>query len=358
MVKSLLYSPEVLGGLSILTQGLAGKSPEVVVPSLMQGVQTASAMSKFEDEEDKKKFIEQYKDQVPKAEMELFLYDPELYIKNRVYTKAVKSDFVNFKDLNSDDDNSVKMFDITSTEGKANLKIFRNEVVDGEKRNVIETPSMDKSSDLDIEKSNKKDVQKKIIDAYEQQDNIENMKLLFQPEFSTYLGKSKALVASELQKLGIKTPKEITDFLNLRSEWEMSVNAFFDTYRKYVTGVAASPQELKIIEKSVPNKNDAPSVFLAKIKLQEIKNQQIIDRNNAFMELGVGEITRNKDNEPTGKYKEFLEKNKLSVTKEEAVSLVTDLTNAGYTDQAIGLKIRQIFGKENEDKVLTMLGLK
>ena len=40
MVKSLLYSPEVLGGLSILTQGLAGKSPEVVMPSLMQGVQT------------------------------------------------------------------------------------------------------------------------------------------------------------------------------------------------------------------------------------------------------------------------------------------------------------------------------
>ena len=48
MVKSLLYSPEVLGGLSILTQGLAGKSPDVVMPSLMQGVQTASAMSKFQ----------------------------------------------------------------------------------------------------------------------------------------------------------------------------------------------------------------------------------------------------------------------------------------------------------------------
>ena len=355
MVKSLLYSPEVLGGLSILTQGLAGKSPEVVVPSLMQGVQTASAMSKFEDEEDKKKFIEQYKDQVPKAEMELFLYDPELYIKNRVYTKAVKSDFVNFKDQVSGD---VKMFDITSTEGKANLKIFRNEVVNGEKRNVIEVPSMDKSSDLDIEKTNKKDVQKKIIDAYEQKDNLETMEALFQDEFSTYYGKSKAVVAGILQKAGIKTPEEITNFLNLRSEWEMSVNAFFDTYRKYVTGVAASPQELAIIEKSVPNKNDPPSVFRAKIKLQKIKNQQIIDRNNAFMELGVGEITRNKDNEPTGKYKEFLEKNKLEVTKEEAISLVTDLTNAGYTDQAIGLKIRQIFGKENEDKVLTMLGLK
>ena len=357
MVKSLLYSPEVLGGLSILTQGLAGKSPEVVMPSIMQGVQTSSAMSKLDDEEEKKKFIKKYLKTVPKEDQDLFLFDPQLYIKNREYKekKFVKADFVNFKDQNS---GQVRMFNTTTKEGLANLKIFRNEVVDGEKRNVIEVPSMDKSSDLDIEKSNKKDVQKKIIDAYEQKDNLETMEALFQDEFSTYYGKSKAVVAGILQKAGIKTPQEITNFLNLRSEWEMSVNAFFDTYRKYVTGVAASPQELAIIEKSVPNKNDPPSVFRAKIKLQKIKNQQIIDRNNAFMELGVGEITRNKDNEPTGKYKEFLEKNKLSVTKEEAVSLVTDLTNAGYTDQAIGLKIRQIFGKENEDKVLTMLGLK
>jgi len=354
MVKSLLYSPEVLGGLSILTQGLAGKSPEVVMPSLMQGVQTASAMTKFEDEEDKQKFIKQYLKTVPKEDQPLFLYDPQLYIKNREYKekKFVKADFVNFKDLNNEAD--VRMFDITTKEGLANLKIFRNE----EGRNVIEVPSMDKSEDLKIEKSNKKDVQKKIIDAMEQKDNLETMEALFQDEFSTYLGKSKAVVAGILQKAGIKTPEEITNFLNLRSEWEMSVNAFFDTYRKYVTGVAASPQELKIIEKSVPNKNDPPSVFRAKIKLQKIKNQQIIDRNNAFMELGVGEITRNKNNEPTGKYKEFLEKNKLEVTKKEAVSLVTDLAKAGYTDQAIGLKIRQIFGKENEDKVLTMLGLK
>ena len=140
MVKSLLYSPEVLGGLSILTQGLAGKSPEGVMPSLMQGVQTASAMSKFEDEEDKKKFIGKYKSQVPENEMDLFLYDPELYIKNRVYTKPVKSDFTNFKDLVSGE---VKMFDINSVEGKAKLKEFRNK----EGANVIEVPGMDKSSD-------------------------------------------------------------------------------------------------------------------------------------------------------------------------------------------------------------------
>ena len=354
MVKSLLYSPEVLGGLSILTQGLAGKSPEVVVPSLMQGVQTASAMSKFEDEEDKKKFIEQYKDQVPKAEMELFLYDPELYIKNRVYTKAVKSDFVNFKDQVTGD---VKMFDITSTEGKANLKIFRNEVVNGEKRNVIEVPSMDKSSDLDSKKS-KGEIEKKLMTAYEARDLLENMDVLFESEFATYVGKTKAFVAAEAQKMGFETSQELNNFLSRRAEWEASVNQYFDAYRKYVTGVAAGEKEIKLIQKSVPNRDDAPSVFRAKIKLQKIKNEQIIKRNEACKELGIGEITRDGNHNPTGKYKEFLEKNKLTVTKKEAISLVTDLTNAGYSDKAIGLKIRQIFGKENEDKVLTMLGLK
>ena len=350
MVKSLLYSPEVLGGLSILTQGLAGKSPEVVVPSLMQGVQTASAMSKFEDEEDKKKFIEQYKDQVPKAEMELFLYDPELYIKNRVYTKPGKADFVNFKDMNSDD---VKMFNIGSKDGLAKLQQFRSE----EGRNVIEVPGQDKSSDLDSKKS-KGEIEKKLMTAYEARDLLENMDVLFESEFATYVGKTKAFVASEAQKMGFETSQELNNFLARRAEWEASVNQYFDAYRKYVTGVAAGEKEIKLIQKSVPNRDDAPSVFRAKIKLQKIKNEQIIKRNEAYKELGIGEITRDGNNNPTGKYKEFLEKNKLTVTKEEAISLVTDLTNAGYSDKAIGLKIRQIFGKENEDKVLTMLGLK
>ena len=350
MVKSLLYSPEVLGGLSILTQGLAGKSPEVVMPSLMQGVQTASAMSKFEDEEDKKKFIEKYKSQVPENEMDLFLYDPELYIKNRVYTKPVKSDFTNFKDLVSGE---VKMFDINSVEGKAKLKEFRNK----EGANVIEVPGMDKSSDLDSKKS-KGEIEKKLMTAYEARDLLENMDVLFESEFATYVGKTKAFVAAEAQKMGFETSQELNNFLARRAEWEASVNQYFDAYRKYVTGVAAGEKEIKLIQKSVPNRDDAPSVFRAKIKLQKIKNEQIIKRNEAYKELGIGEITRDGNNNPTGKYKEFLQKNKLTVTKEEAISLVTDLKAGGYSDKAINLKIRQIFGKENEDLVLQHLGLK
>ena len=350
MVKSLLYSPEVLGGLSILTQGLAGKSPEVVMPSLMQGVQTASAMSKFEDEEDKKKFIEQYKDQVPESEMDLFLYDPELYIKNRVYVKPVKSDFVNFTDINSGD---VKMFDINSTDGKAKLKAFRSE--DG--RNVIETPTMDKSEDLSKKSKNK--AQEKVLTAIEMDGLLEVMEVLHDDKFSTYVGKSQAVVAELVNKSGLfKNSEDMNNFMVRRAEWEAAVQQYFNAYRKNITGVAAGEKEIKLLENSVPNVNDTPAVFKAKGKLQRALNNTVMRRNKEFLELDIGEITRDKNNKPTGKYKEYLENNKIKVTEDIARPYVTDLIKIGYNDDQIVLKIKQAFGQENVEDVLTMLGLK
>ena len=350
MVKSLLYSPEVLGGLSILTQGLAGKSPEVVMPSLMQGVQTASAMSKFEDEEDKKKFIEQYKSQVPENEMDLFLYDPQLYIKNRVYTKPVKSDFVNFTDIVSGD---VKMFDINSTDGKAKLKAFRSE--DG--RNVIETPTMDKSEDLSKKSKNK--AQEKVLTAIEMDGLLEVMEVLHDDKFSTYVGKSQAVVAELVNKSGLfKNSEDMNNFMVRRAEWEAAVQQYFNAYRKNITGVAAGEKEIKLLENSVPNVNDTPAVFKAKVKLQRALNNTVMRRNKEFLELDIGEITRDKENKPTGKYKEYLENNKIKITEDIARPYVTDLIKIGYNDDQIILKIKQAFGQENVEDVLTMLGLK
>ena len=350
MVKSLLYSPEVLGGLSILTQGLAGKSPEVVVPSLMQGVQTASAMSKFEDEEDKKKFIEQYKDQVPKAEMELFLYDPELYIKNRVYTKPGKADFVNFKDMNSDD---VKMFNIGSKDGLAKLQQFRSE----EGRNVIEVPGQDKSSDLSKKSKNK--AQEKVLTAIEMDGLLEVMEVLHDDRFSTYVGKSQAVVAELISKSGIFTnSKDAESFMIKRAEWEAAVQQYFNAYRKNITGVAAGEKEIKLLENSVPNVNDTPAVFKAKVKLQRALNNATMKRNKEFLDLDIGQITRDKNNKPTGKYKEYLEKNKIKITEDIARPYVTDLMKLNYNDAQIELKIKQAFGEENVEDILKMLGLK
>ena len=55
--KGLLYSPEVLGGIGLLTAGLSGGSPDKALPSLLQGMQTAAMFRKQEDEEDRKSVV-------------------------------------------------------------------------------------------------------------------------------------------------------------------------------------------------------------------------------------------------------------------------------------------------------------
>tara|TARA_Y100000389_G_scaffold37566_1_gene31918 strand:- start:22170 stop:23237 length:1068 start_codon:yes stop_codon:yes gene_type:complete len=348
--KGLLYSPEVLGGLSVLTQGLAGKTPDVVMPSLIQGVQTASAFSKLEDEEEKRKFIALYEKNVPDSDKALFRYNPELYIKNREYAKREKNSFINFKDLNSGD---VKMFDVSTNIGRQKLKIFRSE--DG--RNVIQVPSQDKSTDLS--KKATTDAEKKVLTAIEMDGLLEVMEVLHDDKFSTYLGKSQAVVGELVSKSGIFTnQKDIETFMIRRAEWEAAVQQYFNAYRKNITGVAAGEKEIKLLENSVPNVNDPPAVFKAKVKLQRQLNNMAMQRNKEFLDLGIGKITRDKDNKPTGKYKEYLQKNKLKITEDVARPYVTDLVATGYSDAQIKLKIKQAFGQENVEEILTMLGLK
>jgi RsmE family RNA methyltransferase len=55
--KGLLYSPEVLGGIGLLTAGLSGSAPSAALPSLIQGMQTASLFKKQKSADEKQKLI-------------------------------------------------------------------------------------------------------------------------------------------------------------------------------------------------------------------------------------------------------------------------------------------------------------
>jgi len=346
MVKSLLYSPEVLGGLSILTQGLAGKSPEVVMPSLMQGVQTASAMSKFEDEEDKKKFIEKYKDQVPESDMDLYLYDPQLYIKNREYAKPVKANIMNFMSKNGKENRSL---DISTAIGKAESNKMMAEGWTKTARTVTgDTESFGKkakaSSDTKIQNAIKLDAQ------------LEGIEMLHDPRFSTYYGMADAKFAEVMEKLNFKNSKERQIFMVKRGEWESSVQQYFADYRKAITGVAAGEKEIKLLEASVANVNDAPSVFIRKIRLSRALMKQVVERNRVFKSDG-GMATFDDKGKPTGKYKEFLSKpeNQIQINKEIVIPFIQDLQYYEYTKKQIDYKIKQYFGVGAIEKINKML---
>jgi len=245
------------------------------------------------------------------------------------------------------------MFDVSTSIGRQKLKMFRSE--DG--RNVIQVPSQDKSTDLS--KKATTDAEKKVLTAIEMDGLLEVMEVLHDDKFSTYLGKSQAVVGELVSKSGIFTnQKDIETFMIRRAEWEAAVQQYFNAYRKNITGVAAGEKEIKLLENSVPNVNDPPAVFKAKVKLQRQLNNMAMQRNKEFLDLGIGKITRDKDNKPTGKYKEYLQKNKLKITEDVARPYVTDLVATGYSDAQIKLKIKQAFGQENVEEILTMLGLK
>ena len=63
--KGLLYSPEVLGGIGLLTSGLSGGSPDKALPSLLQGMQTASLFKKQKTEKMKKPLTKRHNNKKP-----------------------------------------------------------------------------------------------------------------------------------------------------------------------------------------------------------------------------------------------------------------------------------------------------
>ena len=123
--KGLLYSPEVLGGIGLLTQGLSGASPGVALPSMMQGMKTASMFSAMEKEEEKKRLIEQYADKVPEDQKALFKAFPLEYLKKYEFAKDKAAKFQTF--MNADgglDDNSASFFSISSASSSVSISFI------------------------------------------------------------------------------------------------------------------------------------------------------------------------------------------------------------------------------------------
>ena len=84
--KGLLYSPEVLGGIGLLTAGLSGQNPSAALPMLTQGMKTAAMFNAMEKEEEKKKLIKEYESQVPEDQKALFKAFPLEWLKKNKFT--------------------------------------------------------------------------------------------------------------------------------------------------------------------------------------------------------------------------------------------------------------------------------
>ena len=131
-----------------------------------------------------------------------------------------------------------------------------------------------------------------------------------------------------------------------KGSWEAANQQFFNAYRKEITGVAAGEKEIAFLEQSVPNVNDAPAVYMAKVKLQKQLTQKIIDRNKEFLATGFKQTLDDKGL-PTGKYKEFLEANQIKPTASQVIDYAKELSVLKYDNKQMNFLLNQTFGVGN-----------
>jgi hypothetical protein len=82
----------VMTGLEMIQGGMTGKPIEqTLLPAFKSGLTTTTAVEKVKASKRKRDYINKYKDQVPKKDMELFLAFPEKYISAMLSEKLRKT---------------------------------------------------------------------------------------------------------------------------------------------------------------------------------------------------------------------------------------------------------------------------
>ena len=290
--KGLLYSPEVLGGIGLLTSGLAGGSPNQALPSLLQGMQTASMFRKMEDEEEKRQFIKDYEDQVPEEDKAAFRAFPKEYVSKYLFAKdkALKTKTIV-------KDGVYKTVDVTNKTGQ---KTFSNLINDG----WVESSVTTKGSEAGLTKKSQGSTEQTIMSGQQLLNNLTLQEVLFQDEFLKIGGKAKYTYLKGLEVAGKELKPEEKAYIADYSEWQQTNLQYFNNYRKEITGVAAGEKEIGWLQESIPSEKDTPTTYKAKVKNQIRIQKSLIENAEKFRATG-GKVYETNDKGERVYSKEF-----------------------------------------------------
>ena len=288
--KGLLYSPEVLGGIGLLTAGLSGSAPSAALPSLIQGMQTASMFKKQKSADEKAQYIKDYEDQVPPDQLAAFKAFPEEWVKQNLFAKdktmATKT-FVKKGEY--------KTVNVTGKVGQANADSLIE-------KGWVESPVKANAANADsLQKSVKTKVQTTLLSGEQLLENLTLQEIQFQPEFLTAKGKIRYEFLKKKEfVLGDKAnlSKEDEAYLSNYSSWQQTNLQYFNQYRKEITGVAAGEKEMGWLQASIPSEKDTPTTYAAKLKNQISIQKQVMENAKRFQATKGAELyTTNADGE-------------------------------------------------------------
>ncbi len=325
--KGLLYSPEVLGGIGLLTAGLSGGSPDKALPSLLQGMQTAALFRKQEDEDEKQRLIKEYADQVPADQKNAFLIAPKQWLDKNVFAKDKAAKFQIF----ANKDGLEETVNLSTSSGLA-----KGEELAAKGYFPI-TKSLNAKDAESLSKKTTGKLEETITGGEDLLVNLKSQELQFKDEFLTTSGKIKYKFLLEKDRVADITNKPLSNderaYLNSYSRWQQTNLQYFNQYRKLITGVAAGEKEIGWLQESIPSEKDTPTTFRAKLKNQIRIQESLIENAKKFR------ATKGKIYNDNGEYsKEYLEylKGKVKPTGEYLEDLVKSMKiDNGYDAETI-----------------------
>lgn len=275
--KGLLYSPEVLGGIGLLTAGLSGQNPGAALPMLTQGMKTAAMFQAMEEEEEKRKFKKQFASQVPEEDKALFNAFPLEYIKNKKFKKAQKPNLVTLK---SPDGKDIRSLNLSNPNDQVTLEELLAKNYTEFKQNVT-------ASDVSgLSKGTKTNLEKSILGADKLLGQLKATEAMFKDEFLTIGGKVRYQKLLLLDKANVPLNQEDAAYLRSYSAWDQNNLQYFNQYRKEITGVAAGEKEIAWLEASIPSSKDTQTTYRAKMKNQIRIQTELLEKAKAYKESG------------------------------------------------------------------------
>jgi len=342
--KGLLYSPEVLGGIGLLTAGLSGRAPDSALPMMMQGMKTASMFRAMEEEEEKRRLIKEYADQVPEDQQKLFKAFPKLYLEKNVFAKDKAAKFQTFMNA----DGKKKTINVSTKSGLAEATLLTEQGW-----NQI-SQSITGKSTSDLTMKSKGSTEEMIIKGTDLLANLETQELLFNDEFLTWKGvaKYKALLAKDKASNITNVPlsNDEKQYINSYSAWQQTNLQYFNDYRKLITGVAAGEKEIGWLQESIPSEKDTPNTYRAKLKNQIRIQKQLIENAQKFKATG-GKLY-NENGEYSKEYVNYL-KGKIRPGGEYLEERMKDYKiNNGYDNETIINLLNKEFQGINWQEIL------
>lgn len=128
---------------------------------------------------------------------------------------------------------------------------------------------------------------------YEALHQLEEVKNAYADEFLTYAGQAKGFFDKIKEKAGGTLSEDDKKFVAQKKKFDQRVNQFFNTYKKLITGAAASEKEIASLKKAVINTDLSPTQFKAAYDDMVQGYQRSLRINNRLLREGVKKGTKN-----------------------------------------------------------------